>query len=294
MGVTTRPGSRARAGVEQTGDVTMAIDHVVRQALAEDVGPGDVTTNALVGPETRCRARILIQEPGVVCGVPAAEAVFRALDPAVTFEATMGEGENLAGPGQVAMVEGSARAVLTGERTALNLLGRLCGVATLARSFVDAVAGTGAVILDTRKTTPGLRTLEKYAIRVGGATNHRFGLYDRVLVKDNHLRLAGDIGAAVRAIRERAPGLPVEVEVETLADARAALDAGADVLLLDNMSVADLTETVALVSPSARLEASGGVTLANARAVAETGVDFMSVGAITHAARSLDVSLEVL
>ncbi|MDQ3571215.1 MAG: carboxylating nicotinate-nucleotide diphosphorylase, partial [Actinomycetota bacterium] len=245
-------------------------------------------------PEVRCRARLLVKEPGVVCGLPAAEAVFRTLDAGVRFQQLVSEGDRLDEPGEVAFVEGAARAVLTGERTALNLLGRLSGVATLARAYVDAVAGTGTVILDTRKTTPGLRVLEKYATSAGGVKNHRSGLGDGILVKDNHLRLAGDVGAAVAALRLAAEGWPIEVEVETLTEVRAALDAGSDVLLLDNMTLEAITEAVALASPRATLEASGGVSLANVRAVAETGVDFISVGALTHGARSLDVSLEVL
>lgn len=276
------------------GPEAAALAKVVEAALAEDLGDGDVTTTAIVATEARCRARLLVKEAGVVCGVPAAEAVFRALDPGVRFEPLVEEGRHLPGAGEVAVVEGSARAVLAAERTALNLLGRLSGVATLARAFVDAVAGTGAVVLDTRKTTPGLRTLEKYATAVGGATNHRFGLHDGILVKDNHLRLCGDVRAVVASLRAGAPGLPIEVEVETLDGVGAALDAGADVLLLDNMGLEVMAEAVELVSSRARLEASGGISLANVRAVAETGVDYVSVGSITHAARCLDVSLEVL
>ncbi len=183
--------------------------------------------------------------------------------------------------------------MLTGERLALNLIGRLSGIATLTRRYVDAVEGTGATILDTRKTTPGLRALEKHAVATGGGTNHRFGLDDGVLVKDNHLRLTGGIAAAVAALRA-ATDLPVEVEAETLEQVREAVEAGADAILLDNMSTGELREAVALVAGRAKLEASGGVTLDTVRAIAETGVDFISVGALTHSARSLDVSLEVL
>ncbi len=271
-----------------------AVSRVVHDALAEDVGDGDVTTNALFPPEARCRARLLVKEPGVVCGLAVAEAVFRALDDEVRFEVVVAEGHPLDQSGQVAVVEGSARAVLTGERTALNLLGRLSGVATMASAFVHAVAGTDVVILDTRKTTPGLRVLEKYATSVGGATNHRRGLHDGILVKDNHLRLLGGVRAVVEALRQVPGGHPVEVEVESLEEVEAALEAGADALLLDNMSLEAMARAVALTASRASLEASGGVSLANARAVARTGVDFISVGALTHAARSLDVSLEVL
>jgi nicotinate-nucleotide pyrophosphorylase (carboxylating) len=267
---------------------------VVEAALAEDVGTGDVTSEGLLAAEAVCEARILIKEPGIVCGLPVAEAVFHALDPRVVFEPLLSDGDQLDSSATVARLEGPARAILTGERTALNLLGRLSGIATLTRRFVDAAAGTRAEILDTRKTTPGLRALEKYAVACGGARNHRFGLYDGILIKDNHLRLAGSIAAAVASVRKAAsPGLPVEVEAETLDDVRDALAAGVDAILLDNMPPALLAESVSLVAGRARLEASGGVTLANVREVAETGVDFVSIGALTHSARSLDVSLEV-
>jgi nicotinate-nucleotide pyrophosphorylase (carboxylating) len=271
------------------------IDRVVRQALTEDVGRGDVTTDAIVQPEVIARAEILLKEPGVVSGIEVAAHVFRTLDPRVDFESHALDGERIEQvPAVVARVEGPARALLTGERAALNLLGRLSGIATLTRRYVDAVEGTGAVILDTRKTTPGLRTFEKEAVRHGGAENHRFGLFDGILVKDNHLRMAGGVEPAVRRLREAETGLPVEVEAETLRQVQAALDAGAERILLDNMPVETMREAVALVAGAAWLEASGGVTLANLRELAETGVDAISVGALTHSARSLDVSMEVL
>jgi nicotinate-nucleotide pyrophosphorylase (carboxylating) len=274
--------------------VTSDLERVVRDALAEDLGRGDLTSEALLEAETRCRAEILIKERGVVCGLAAAEAVFRALDPDLRFQALVEDGEEVhEPPAVVARVEGAARAVLGGERTALNLLGRLSGIATLTRRFVEAVAGTGAVILDTRKTTPGLRALEKYAVLCGGGRNHRFGLDDGILVKDNHIRLAGGIRAAVERLRRAGTDLPIEVEAETLEDVREALQAGADAILLDNMSPEELRQAVALVAGRAKLEASGGVSLDTVRTIAEAGVDFISVGALTHAARSLDVSLEV-
>jgi len=257
--------------------------------LAEDVGAGDATTSTVVDEDAACEGRILVKEPGVVCGLAAAGAVFEALG--ARLEPLVADGDRVeAGP--VAHVEGLARAVLTGERLALNLLGRLSGIATLTRLYVDAVDGTGATILDTRKTTPGLRRLERQAVRCGGGTNHRFGLDDGVLIKDNHLRVAGSIGEAVR--RARAAGLPVEVECDTLGQANEALGAGADRILLDNMAPDELRVAVALVARRAETEASGGVTLDTVRAVAETGVDFISVGALTHSAHALDVSLEVL
>jgi nicotinate-nucleotide pyrophosphorylase (carboxylating) len=261
----------------------------IRPFLAEDVGEGDVTTEAVVPADARLEASLLLKEEGVVCGLDVADAVFRELDPAVEFETIAHDGD--VAHGEIARVTGNARALLTGERTALNLLGRLSGIATLTRRYVDAVAGTGATILDTRKTTPGLRALEKLAVLAGGGANHRFGLYDAILIKDNHLRLGGGIAQSVRNARRS--GLPVEVECETRDDVRAALDAGADTLLLDNMTVAELHEAVALVGGRAKAEASGGVTLDTVCAVAETGVDFISIGALTHGARSLDVSMEV-
>jgi nicotinate-nucleotide pyrophosphorylase (carboxylating) len=263
----------------------------VRAWLAEDVGDGDVTGMAVVPAETRCAASILLKEPGVVSGLAACEAVFRELDPRVSFEARVADGEHVQ-PGELARVEGRGRAILAGERLALNLLARLSGVATLTRRYVEAVAGTEATILDTRKTTPGLRALEKEAVRHGGATNHRLGLYDGVLIKENHIRLAGGIADAVA--RAGAAGLPVEVECESIAEVREALAAGAERILLDNMGVSELHEAVAIAGAAAELEASGGITLENVRVVAETGVDYISIGALTHSARALDVSLEVL
>ena len=263
-------------------------------ALAEDVGSGDLTTDALVPADARCHALLLLQEPGVVCGLTLARAVFEALDPSISFRSLDEDGTFAPdAPTVLAKFEGRARAVLTGERTALNILGRLCGIATLTRNFVDAVHGTGATILDTRKTTPRLRALEKYAVRCGGGSNHRFGLDDGILVKDNHLLLAGGIAPAVAALRGRAHGRPIEVEADTLEQVREALAVGVERILLDNMSVSEIAEAVEFVDGLAQLEASGGVSLATVRTIAETGVDFISVGALTHGARSLQVSLEV-
>jgi len=272
------------------------IEWVARAALAEDVGAGDVTTLGAIGAEARCRARLLLKEPGVGCGLPAAEMAFLALDPEAEFEPLAADGDHCDGDRTVvAEVVGLTRSVLTSERTALNLLGRLSGIATRTARYVDAVAGTGATILDTRKTTPGLRALEKYAVRCGGGANHRFGLDDGILVKDNHLAAAGGISTAVRRLRAAGTrGLPIQVETDTLDQVDEALEAGADRILLDNMAPAQLREAVARVAGRALLEASGGVSLETVRAIAETGVDFVSVGALTHSARSLDVSLEVL
>jgi len=270
------------------------IDRVVHAALAEDVGSGDATTLALVPADASCRAELLLEEPGVVCGVSVAAAVFRALDASVSVEAKLEEGTAVSDvPAVVAVVEGPAQAILTGERVALNLVGRLCGIASLTRRFAELTEGTPARILDTRKTTPGLRALEKYAVRYGGGTNHRAGLYDGILIKENHIRVAGGITQALASLHEHGLGLPVEIEAETIEQAREAVAAGAPRILLDNMSPEEVREAVTEVAGRAELEASGGVSLATVRAYAETGVDFISVGALTHSARSLHVSLEV-
>ena len=268
----------------------MLDDDLVRRALAEDVGDGDATTEATVPAHTRARARIVQKAPGVVFGLDVCEAAFRALDGAARFERRVDEGV-WREDGEVLVVEGSARALLTAERTALNLLQRLSGVATATARAVHEVEGTGARVLDTRKTTPGMRALEKAAVAAGGGTNHRFGLFDAILVKENHAAMAGGVGAAIRAAREHRPDLPLEVECRDEAEVREALEAGAPRLLLDNMPPAELREMVRLVAGRAELEASGGITLANLREVAETGVDFISLGALTHSAPALDLSL---
>jgi nicotinate-nucleotide pyrophosphorylase (carboxylating) len=271
---------------------TDTVERVVLAALAEDIGAGDVTTEATVAAEAVGTAELLVKEAGVVCGLRVAETAFRALDPEIRFEALVSDGDDVEPSTVVVRMTGSERAILTAERVALNFLGRLSGIATLTRRYVEAVEGTGATVLDTRKTTPGLRALEKHAVAAGGGRNHRFGLDDAVLIKDNHLRAAGSIAAAVTLVRA-ATDLPVEVECETLVQVGEALDAGVDAILLDNMPLDDLRAAVALVDGRTRLEASGGVTLGTIRAIAETGVDEISVGALTHSARSLDVSLEL-
>jgi nicotinate-nucleotide pyrophosphorylase (carboxylating) len=265
---------------------------VVVRALAEDVGPGDVTAEATVPAAARARATIVQKAPGVLFGLDAAELAFRELDPEVRIARRAEEGVWREG-GEVLGVEGRARAILTAERTALNLLGRLSGVATATARAVREAEGTGARILDTRKTTPGLRALEKAAVAAGGGTNHRFGLFDAILVKENHAAAAGGVGAAVRAARAARPDLPLEVEVRDRAEVDEALAAGAPRLLLDNMTPGELRATVAHVAGRAELEASGNVTLATLREVAATGVDFVSLGALTHSASALDLSLLV-
>jgi len=271
---------------------TDTVERVVLAALAEDIGAGDVTTEATVAADAVGTAELLVKEAGVVCGLRVAETAFRALDPEIRFEALASDGDHVGPPAVVARMSGSERAILTAERVALNFLGRLSGIATLTRRYVDAVEGTSAAVLDTRKTTPGLRALEKDAVAAGGGRNHRFGLDDAALIKDNHLRAAGSIAAAVALVRA-GTDLSVEVECETLGQVAEALDAGVDAILLDNMPLEELRAAVALVDGRARLEASGGVTLETIRAIAETGVDEISVGALTHSAHSLDVSLEL-
>jgi nicotinate-nucleotide pyrophosphorylase (carboxylating) len=271
---------------------TDTIPDVVRRALEEDVGPDDVTTAATVPEAAPARALITQKAPGVIFGLEVAEATFGALDPGMNFERRVKEGIWREG-GEVLALEGSARAIVTGERTALNFLQRLSGVATTAARYVRAVEGTGATILDTRKTTPGLRALEKAAVAAGGATNHRSGLYDAILIKENHIMLAGGIREAVNAAAQHAPDLPLEIEARTLAEVDEALAAGARWILLDNMNPGQLREAVARVAGRAELEASGGVTLETIRDIAEAGVDFISVGALTHSAPALDLSLIV-
>lgn len=260
--------------------------------MTEDIGDGDVTTNGIVPPEATLRGEIIAKADGIIAGLDLAREIFRLLDDAIEFEANVPEGALVVNRTRLARVHGSARALLTGERTALNFIGRMAGIATLTRRFVDAVAGTRAVILDTRKTAPGLRLIDKLAVRRGGGQNHRTGLYDMILIKDNHIDFAGSITEAVRRVRSVETTLLIEVEARTIADVREVLDLGVKRILLDNMSVDAMREAVKLTSGRARLEASGNVTLENVRAIAETGVDFISVGALTHSAGVFDVSLK--
>lgn len=270
------------------------IRELVQRALAEDVGSGDLTTQATVPADAGARAVISQKAPGVVFGFAVAEAVFAQLDPQIQVTPLAPEGE-WRESGEVLAVRGGARAILTGERTALNFLQRLSGVATLAARYVRAVEGTGAVVLDTRKTTPGLRVLEKAAVAAGGATIYRAGLYDAILIKENHATLAGGVGEAVRKAEglagRRAAAVAVEVEARTLEEVQEALDAGARRILLDNFTVPQLRQAVKLVDGRAELEASGGVTLETIGEIAQTGVQFVSVGALTHSAPALDLSL---
>ena len=269
------------------------MQELIDRALAEDLGAGDVTTDALVPPDARARARIVQKAPGVVAGLAVAEAVFHRVDPALRWHALVEEGL-WRDEGPVAEVAGQTASILRAERVALNFLGRLSGIATLTARFVRAVDGTGARILDTRKTTPGLRALEKEAVKVGGGVNHRFGLFDAVLVKENHIAAAGGVRAAVELVTTAAhDGMRVEIECASLDEVDQALRAGATALLLDNFTEDELAQAVARAGGRAELEASGNVTLDTVRAVAETGVDYISVGALTHSAPALDVSLRL-
>jgi nicotinate-nucleotide pyrophosphorylase (carboxylating) len=263
---------------------------IVARALSEDMGTGDVTTAATVPDGTRATALITQKAPGVISGMQCGFMAFAALDPMVELERLTDEGVWREG-GPVMRVTGSAATLLNSERTALNFMGRLSGIATLTAKYVEAVRGTGATILDTRKTTPGLRSLEKQAVLDGGGSIYRIGLYDAILIKENHATAAGGVGVAVRAARAAAPGLPLEVECSNPAEIAEALDAGAPRILLDNMSVEELRAAVAQIDGHAETEASGGVDLKTVRAVAETGVQFISVGALTHSAPTLDLSL---
>lgn len=267
------------------------IEETVRRALAEDVGSGDLTAG-LIARGARARAQLITREDAILCGTAWFNGVFRQLDPGVRIDWSAHDGDRVQANQILCALEGPARALLTGERTAMNFLQTLSGTATTARRYVDTVAGTRAIILDTRKTVPGLRTAQKYAVRCAGAQNHRMGLYDAILIKDNHIAAAGSVSAAVQAARTQAPkGTTVEVEVETLDQLREALAAGADRLLLDNFSLKRLREAVTENNGRARLEASGGITLDNVRAIAETGVDCISIGAITKHVRAIDLSL---
>ena len=272
-----------------------AVNDLISRALAEDVGAGDLTAEAVVQPGTRARARIEQKAPGMVFGLDVAEAVFRQLDPGVSIERHRAEGEWLADPpGVILALAGDARALLTGERTALNFLAHLSGIATATARAVEELRGTGVQVLDTRKTTPGLRALQKQAVAAGGGRNHRMGLYDAILVKDNHIAVAGGVGEATRrALAGRPPGVAVEVECASLADVEEALAAGADRLLLDNMGPEQLREAAALVAGRAELEASGGITQDALRELAGTGVELVSLGSLTHSAPALDLSMTI-
>jgi nicotinate-nucleotide pyrophosphorylase (carboxylating) len=275
------------------------IRRIVRHALREDVGSGDKTTLAVIPAETQARAYVVVKEAGVVAGLSVLQVVFAQIDPSLTIALQATDGEQVAAGSVVATICGCARSILTGERVALNFLQRMSGIATLTARYVAAVGPLPVQLLDTRKTTPGLRLLEKYAVAMGGGVNHRFGLYDAVMLKDNHLALLAAQGVGIGEAVQRAraavgPLVCIEVEADSVEQARAAADAGADMVLLDNMAPTMLREAVAAIGGRATVEASGGITLETIQTVAETGVSYISVGALTHSARALDIGLDVL
>ena len=273
------------------------VDSILRSALAEDLGQrGDITTDAIVPAEARARGAIVARAPGRIAGLSMALRTFELIDQTTSFELLAADGDEVTAGQTLARIDGAARAILTGERVALNLLGRLSGIASATAAFVHAVRGTGARILCTRKTTPGLRALEKYAVRAGGGCNHRFGLDDAVLIKDNHIAIAGGVAEAIERIRlgsSTSEPCRIEVEVDNLAQLDEALVAGVDAVLLDNMDIPSLTRAVVVVDGRATTEASGGITLDTAAAIAETGVDYLSIGWLTHSAPALDVGLDI-
>jgi nicotinate-nucleotide pyrophosphorylase (carboxylating) len=266
---------------------------LVRQALEEDAADSDITSIATIATTRRARCRVVARKRGVIAGIPLAREAFRSRDSGAAVRTTVKDGQLVDAGAEVMFITASPRGLLSAERVALNFLQRLSGIATLTHEFVDAIAGTKAKILDTRKTTPGWRRLEKYAVRAGGGTNHRMDLGSAILIKDNHLAaVEGDIAVAVSRARAIAPGKPVEVECDNIDQVGAALAAGAEIIMLDNMSVGKLRQAVSLIDGAAVSEASGGVTLQTVRAIAETGVDWISVGALTHSARALDLALD--
>jgi nicotinate-nucleotide pyrophosphorylase (carboxylating) len=275
-----------------TPDLPAEISRSIIRALEEDIGPGDVTTNTIVPTDASLRGRIVAKQDGVVAGLEIAKQVMLALSQRINFIAEVEDGARVTRGTVLANLDGSARALLTGERTALNFLGRMSGIATLTRKFVDAVSGTNATILDTRKTVPGLRLTDKLAVRLGGGQNHRTGLFDMVLIKDNHIDFAGSITAAVQRVRVSGTTLDIEVETRSLDNVREALALGVERILLDNMSMATMREAVEICDGRAKLEASGNVMLDTVLEVARTGVDYISVGALTHSPQVFDVSLE--
>jgi len=269
------------------------LDPLIQAALAEDVGEGDLTSDAILPPEMTCRGKIVCKQDGVIAGLPVAERVFKLVDERLQFDAKTRDGEKVQEDAIVARLYGPARAMLRAERVALNYLQHLSGIATITAKFVKAVDGTKTEILDTRKTTPGMRALEKYATRMGGATNHRMGLYDAVLIKDTHLALAGGVGPALRAVRKAHPEALINVEVSNLQELEQALNDKAPRILLDNFAPGQVREAMQIIRGRAQVEISGGVLLTNARAYALAGADFISVGALTHSAVALDFSMKV-
>jgi nicotinate-nucleotide pyrophosphorylase (carboxylating) len=271
-----------------------SIEELIQLALKEDIGPGDITTDNLVAPGTRGRGTIVAKQDLVVAGLLVAEKVFKALEPQIDFNALYADGDGIPAGSTVVRIDGTLGTLLKGERTALNFLQRLSGIATQAHAFVGEVAGTAVKLVDTRKTTPGWRVLEKYAVRVGGAHNHRMGLYDGVLIKDNHIAVSGGIANAVKKARQQASHLvKVEVEAATFEEVKEALAAGAEIIMLDNMDLGQIRQAVRLIDKKALVEASGNVTRGRLKELAQTGVDLISIGALTHSAVAVDLSMNI-
>lgn len=273
----------------------IAVEDLVRRALLEDIGPGDLTTEATIPADRLCTAVIVAKEEGILCGQSVAQMVFRVMDPSLTYEVLVPEGSSITPGQEVARIAGCARSVLTAERVALNFLQRMCGIATLTNRLSESIKYYHARLVETRKTTPGLRILEKYAVRVGGGLNHRYGLHDAILIKDNHIAVTGGVRQAVIAARKVASHTSrVEVEVDTLEQLQEALDVGADIILLDNMDPEMMRKAVEMTAGKAILEASGGITAASLQDVARTGVDIISMGALTHSVKALDLGLDIV
>lgn len=271
------------------------IERIIITALKEDIGPGDITTNLLITKKQKAKAFFIAKEDGIIAGLNVAKMVFQKLDRTVSWKSFIKEGEHIITGTRLAEVKGSLRALLTGERTALNILQRMSGIATAAYNFVNVVKDTNAKILDTRKTAPGFRLLDKYAVKLGGGTNHRIGLFDMVLIKDNHIKAAGNITSAINKIRKGlTKKIKIEVETRNLEEVREALKCKAEIIMLDNMTVAMMKEAVKIIDGKAKVEASGNVNLQSLRAIAETGVDYISVGALTHSVKALDICMKIM
>jgi nicotinate-nucleotide pyrophosphorylase (carboxylating) len=270
------------------------LDPIIAAGLEEDVKDGDITTNLLIPAKSRKKAVLIAKAQGIIAGLPVVEAVFKKLDPMIEFQTNINDGEKVTPGQQICCITGSFRALLTGERLALNFLQRMSGIATETAQYVEAVKAFGTKILDTRKTVPGLRLLDKYAVEAGGGTNHRIGLYDMVMIKDNHISVAGSISKAVEAIKPNIPpGMKIEVETTNIDEVSQAIHAGADIIMLDNMDNETMKKAVAMIGGRAKVEASGNMTLERVREVAATGVDYISIGALTHSVKALDISQKI-
>lgn len=276
------------------GGYLSPIDKIIDIALEEDLGPGDITTSAIIDPSMKGKARLLAKEEIILAGIEVFRKVFSRLDPEIVVECNYHDGDMVRNGDDICIVKGSMRGILSGERTALNFLQHLSGIATLTRRYVEKTDSSRVRVIDTRKTTPGLRILEKYAVRMGGGFNHRFGLFDGILIKDNHIAAAGSLSKALAKIKGRVPHtLRIEVEVEDIKGVEEAIGAGADAILLDNMSLKEIREAVSIAGGRVLLEASGGINLESIEEISKTGINLISVGAITHSARSVDISLEL-